>query len=154
MSDDDFRTPERRAPGEAESQRGRESPEVKMVAVIVPAGELLPAAATASETAAGALALPTLVRRAGPAAVFAAEKFFYGAIRSRSIPRLVPRVRPGAGHDRPADVGRYFDALRDKNLSVPTRMQHLAAIRHFFRRPGDPACCHPQPGALGERRAL
>jgi integrase/recombinase XerD len=32
----------------------------------------------------------------------------------------------------PKDVGQYFDGLRKKNLSVATRKQHLAALRHFF----------------------
>jgi site-specific recombinase XerD len=29
-------------------------------------------------------------------------------------------------------VGLYFDGLRKENLSIATRKQHLAAIRHFF----------------------
>ena len=37
----------------------------------------------------------------------------------------LPRIAPG-------DVGQYFDGLRKKGLSVATRKQHLAAVRHFF----------------------
>jgi hypothetical protein len=29
------------------------------------------------------------------------------------------------------DVGQYLDGLRKENTSVVTRMQHLAALRHF-----------------------
>jgi site-specific recombinase XerD len=83
------------------------------------------------------------VRQAGDAAVFAAEEFFYGEIRNEhtrsaylhavkqflawcelrglELPRIAPK-----------DVGQYFDGLRKKNLSIATRKQHLAAIRHFF----------------------
>ena len=88
-------------------------------------------------------ALPDIVRRAGQAAVFAAEEFFYGAIRNehtrtayrRAVDRFLgwceqrglelARIAPG-------DVGQYFDGLRKKGLSVATRKQHLAAVRHFF----------------------
>ena len=87
--------------------------------------------------------LPAIVRQAGDAAVFAAEEFFYGEIRNEhtrsaylfnvkqflawcerkglELPRIAPR-----------DVGQYMDGLRKQNLSVATRKQHLAAIRHFF----------------------
>jgi integrase/recombinase XerD len=89
------------------------------------------------------IALPEIVQRAGQAAVFAAEEFFYGAIRNphtrlayrRAVHQFLawcesrglelPRIAP-------ADVGRYFDGLREKGLSVATRKQHLAGIRHFF----------------------
>ncbi len=90
-----------------------------------------------------AAALPDIIRRAGQAAVFAAEEFFYGAIRNehtrtayrRAVDRFLawceqrglelPRIAPG-------DVGQYFDGLRKKGLSVATRKQHLAGLRHFF----------------------
>jgi len=87
--------------------------------------------------------LPAIVRRAGDAAIFAAEEFFYGEIRNEhtrsaylhavrqflawceerglELPRIAPK-----------DVGQYMDGLRKQNLSVATRKQHLAAIRHFF----------------------
>jgi len=89
------------------------------------------------------LALPDIVRRAGEAAVFAAEEFFYGCIRNqhtrtayrRAVDRFLvwcehrglelPRIAPG-------DVGLYFDDLRKKGLSIATRKQKLAALRHFF----------------------
>ncbi len=84
-----------------------------------------------------------IVRQTGPAAVFAANEFFYGNIRNehtrvayrRAVDRFLAwceqrglelaRIAPG-------DVGQYFDGLRKKNLSVATRKQHLAAVRHFF----------------------
>lgn len=88
-------------------------------------------------------ALPGIVRRAGQAAIFAAEEFFYGAIRNehtrvayrRAVDRFLAWCEqrglelPGIA---PKDVGQYFDGLRKKDLSVATRKQHLAALRHFF----------------------
>jgi integrase/recombinase XerD len=103
-----------------------------------PSTALVPVSETSS-----ALALPDMVRRAGQAAVFAADEFFYGAIRNehtraayrRAVNQFLawceqrglelPRIAPG-------DVGQYFDGLRKKNLSIATRKQHLAAVRHFF----------------------
>ena len=103
-----------------------------------PSTALVPVSETPS-----ALALPDIVRRAGPAAVFAAEEFFYGVIRNehtraayrRAVDQFLawceqrglelPRIAPG-------DVGQYFDGIRKKNLSIATRKQHLAAVRHFF----------------------
>jgi site-specific recombinase XerD len=90
-----------------------------------------------------AMKLPATVRRAGQAAVFAAEEFFYGAIRNqhtraayrRAVDRFLAWCESrGLELQRiaPADVGRYFDGLREKGLSVATRKQHLAAVRHFF----------------------
>ncbi len=83
------------------------------------------------------------MRRAGQAAVFAAEEFFYGTIRNehtraayrRAVDRfLVWCERRGLELARiaPRDVGQYFDGLRKENLGIATRKQHLAAIRHFF----------------------
>jgi integrase/recombinase XerD len=87
--------------------------------------------------------LPDIVRRAGQAAVFAAEEFFYGSIRNehtrtayrRAVDRFLawcelrglelPRIAP-------KDVGQYFDGLRKNGLSVSSCKQHLAAVRHFF----------------------
>jgi integrase/recombinase XerD len=87
--------------------------------------------------------LPEILSRAGHAAVFATEEFFYGWIRN-------PHTRAAYLHAvklflawaeirgleliniAPKDVGQYFDGLRKQNLSVPTRKQHLAALRHFF----------------------
>lgn len=88
------------------------------------------------------LALPDIVRRAGQAAVFAAEEFFYGAIRNdhtriayrRAVDRFLAWCeRRGLDLPRiaPRDVGQYLDGLR-KELGIASRKQHLAAIRHFF----------------------
>ena len=87
--------------------------------------------------------LPALVRQAGPAAVFAAEEFFYAAIgneHTRSAYRAaVERFlndceQRGIPLERitPKDVGQYFDRLRQENLSIASRKLHLAALRHFF----------------------
>src|SRR5207245_2817202 len=88
-----------------------------------------------------AAGLPAIVSRAGSAAVFAAEEFFFGTIRNentraaylRAVKQFLawceargldlPRIAP-------KDVGQYFDG--QKKLSIATRKQHLAALRHFF----------------------
>jgi site-specific recombinase XerD len=85
--------------------------------------------------------LPLIITREGQAAIFAAEEFFYGKIRNAHTRRaylhavkqfLALCERRGLDLRRiaPRDVGQYFDELR--HLSVPTRKQHLAALRHFF----------------------
>src|SRR5258708_6804132 len=86
---------------------------------------------------------PEILRRAGKAAVFAAEEFFYGRIRNEhtraayliAVRRFL-RWAEARGLDlasiAPRDVGQYLDWLRKENTSVATRKQHLAAIRHFF----------------------
>ncbi|MGH7089916.1 MAG: tyrosine-type recombinase/integrase [Stellaceae bacterium] len=81
------------------------------------------------------------MRRAGQAAVFAAEEFFYGTIRNehtRSAYRRAVNQFLAWCDERglelariaPRDVGQYFDGL--KHLSIATRKQRLAAVRHFF----------------------
>ena len=87
--------------------------------------------------------LPALIRQAGPAAVFAAEEFFYAAIGNEhtrnayraAVERFLDRCEQrGLTLDRitPKDVGQYFDQLRRENLSIASRKLHLAALRHFF----------------------
>src|SRR5437667_5529909 len=87
--------------------------------------------------------LPEILRRAGKAAVFAAEEFFFGRIRNehtRAAYLIAVRRFLQWAEDRglelvriaPGDVGQYLDWLRKENTSVATRKQHLAAIRHFF----------------------
>ncbi len=89
-----------------------------------------------------ALLLPALVARAGQAAVFASEEFFFGAVRNpHTRAAYLTAVRKfltwaegqGIALERiaPRDVGRYFDQLRD-TTSIATRKQHLAALRHYF----------------------
>ncbi len=108
-----------------------------------PSTALVPVSITPPEQRSAAIALPDIVRRAGQAAVFAAEEFFYGAIRNeytrtayrRAVDRFLawcderglelPRIEPG-------DVSQYFEGLRKKGLSAATCNQHLAAVRHFF----------------------
>jgi integrase/recombinase XerD len=101
---------------------------------LIPAGNTLPSSLPNQ--------LPELLRRAGKAAIFAADEFFYGRIRN-------PHTRAAYLHAvkrflywcdereielvriTPKDVGQYLDGLR-KKTSVPTSKQHLAALRHFF----------------------
>jgi integrase/recombinase XerD len=86
--------------------------------------------------------LPSIVQRAGQAAVFAAEEFFFGSIRNehtrRAYLHAVTRFlawAEGRGIEliqiAPRDVGMYLTGL-GKSTSIATRKQHLAALRHFF----------------------
>jgi|SRR5215471_5329942 len=87
--------------------------------------------------------LPEVLTRAGKAAVFAAEEFFFGRIRNEHTRAayLVAIKRFLKWSERrdlelraitPRDVGQYLDGLRKENTGVATRKQHLAARRHFF----------------------
>src|SRR5947209_2876264 len=87
--------------------------------------------------------LPGIVARAGNAAVFAADEFFFGRIRNEHTRRayfIAVKRFLAAMEERgleltqisPRDVGQYLDRLRKQNTSVATRKQHLAALRHFF----------------------
>ena len=87
--------------------------------------------------------LPSILSRAGSAAVFAAEEFFYGRIRNEhtrtayliAVKRFLTWAeKRGLELVRiaPKDVGNYLDGLKKQNTSVATRKQHLAALRHFF----------------------
>ncbi len=87
--------------------------------------------------------LPGIVARAGSAAVFAADEFFFGRIRNEHTRRAyfiaVKRFLAWAEKRdlelmriAPKDVGQYLDILGKQGLSIATRKQHLAAIRHFF----------------------
>ncbi len=101
---------------------------------LVPAGENLPDSFLSQ--------LEEILGRAGQAALFAAEEFFFGKIRNEhtraayliAVKRFLVRCeRRGLELARiaPKDVGQYLDGLR-KQTSVSTRKQHLAALRHFF----------------------
>ena len=105
------------------------------------AGELVPLAGPHQLTADTRILFP-IVHRAGAAAVFAAEEFFFGTIRNehtrRAYLHAVRRFLAWAearGLDlpqiAPRDVGQYLDSL-GKTTSIATRKQHLAALRHFF----------------------
>jgi site-specific recombinase XerD len=87
--------------------------------------------------------LPEILIRAGKAAVFATEEFFYGRIRNEhtrsaylvAVKRFLAWAEPRGLELRaitPKGVGQYMDGLRNENTSVATRKQHLAAIRHYF----------------------
>ena len=83
--------------------------------------------------------LPALVERAGTAAVFAAEEFFYGKIRNphtrNAYERAVRTFLAWCDERRlelrtimPKHVGEYVESLG----SISKEHQHLAALRHFF----------------------
>ncbi len=102
---------------------------------LVPAGQNLPSFLPSQ--------LPEILARAGKAAIFAAEEFFYGRIRNehtraayliavRRFLRAAENRGLELGQITPKDVGIYIDGLRRENTSVATRKQHLAALRHFF----------------------
>jgi site-specific recombinase XerD len=102
---------------------------------LVPVSQNLPAGHS--------LELPEIVSRAGGAAIFAAEEFFFGTIRNEHTRKAyltaIKRFLAWAekrGLDlvriAPKDVGQYFNGLGKEDLSVATRKQHLAALRHFF----------------------
>jgi integrase/recombinase XerD len=76
----------------------------------------------------------------GPAAEFAWDEFFSGFIRNRntrlaykhavtSFLEWAKAERIGLVDLKPGAVGRYFDQLKK---SIPTKKQHLAALRAFF----------------------
>lgn len=82
------------------------------------------------------------VARAGQAAVFASEEFFFGTVRNpHTRAAYLTAVRKflawgegqGIALERitPRDAGRYFDQLRDIS-SIATRKQHLTTLRHYF----------------------
>ena len=101
-----------------------------------------------------------LVERAGGAARFAWEEFFYAEHHNphtqRAYLRAVRRFlawAEGQGVElaaiTPGMVGQYLVGLGG---SPAKRNQHLAALRGFFDRLVQPACLHPQPGGVGAGR--
>ncbi|HVX09885.1 MAG TPA: tyrosine-type recombinase/integrase [Pirellulales bacterium] len=107
----------------------------------VPSQEILPAlAADASLISPVAGGLPEMVRSAGPAAAFAFDEFFAGRIRNpqtrasylHAVRRFLSWAegRVAAITDiTPGLIGAYFDQHPG---AIPTRKQHLAALRAFF----------------------
>src|SRR5581483_9857382 len=102
---------------------------------LVPADENLPSSLSSQ--------FPPILGRAGKAAMFAADEFFFGRIRNEHTRRAylvaVKRFLVWAEARElelvritPKDVGQYLDGLRKENTAVATRKQHLAALRHFF----------------------
>src|SRR3954453_23274971 len=88
----------------------------------------------------GAGKFPALIERAGPAAVFAAEKFFAGKIRNLHTKAAYERAvrkflewcdaRSLELHTiGPKHVAEYLENLGG---SIPKEHQHLSALRHFF----------------------
>src|SRR5579862_8882393 len=102
---------------------------------LVPAGPNLPSSIRNQ--------LPEILARAGKAAVFAADEFFFGRIRNEhtraaylvAVRRFLKWAEVQGlelGTITPRDVGTYIDGLKKQHTSVSTRKQHLAALRHFF----------------------
>lgn len=100
----------------------------------------LPASRQATAISTSARQVPSIVTRAGNGAHFAWEEFFFAKVRSehtrRAYHRAVTRFLAWCeGRNlelrniSPADVGTYVDSLK---LSVASKKQVLAAIRHFF----------------------
>jgi integrase/recombinase XerD len=111
------------------------NPSPKPSVDLVPADQNLPSSLPSQ--------LPEILLRAGPAAVFAAEEFFFGTIRNANTRaaylRAIKRFLAWCEERKlelvrisPKDVGQYMDWLQEKNLGVATRKQHLAGIRHFL----------------------
>src|SRR5579871_4480910 len=109
------------------------SPTSKASSDLVPAGKSRPSSLPSQ--------LPLILYRAGSAAMFATEEFFFGRLRNAHTRQayLIAVKRfllwaEGRGLElqqiTPKDVGQYMDGLG--TLSVSTRKQHLAAIRHYF----------------------
>jgi integrase/recombinase XerD len=84
--------------------------------------------------------LPALITAAGPAAVFVWDEFFTAGIRNlhtrRAYAHAVRRFLAWAesqGHElarlTPGQVGSYLDSIPG---TIPTKKQHLAALRGFF----------------------
>jgi integrase/recombinase XerD len=102
---------------------------------LVPAGQNLPSSIRSQ--------LPEILARAGRAAVFAADEFFFGRIRNEhtraaylvAVRRFLEWSEARGlelGTITPRDVGMYIDGLKKERTSVSTRKQHLAAVRQFF----------------------
>jgi site-specific recombinase XerD len=112
-----------------------------MNAISVPSADLIPA--DRNPPSPFRSQLPEILARAGKAAVFAADEFFFGRIRNEHTrAAYLHAVRQfliwAEAHHlelvsiTPKNVGQYFDELRKKSTSIATRKQHLAALRHFF----------------------
>jgi site-specific recombinase XerD len=100
----------------------------------------LPAIAGSASAKIDDAKVPELVKCSGPAARFAFDEFFYGAIRNEHTRKSYLHAwrlfsdwccQQGIqlAHVAPGQVGRYLDGL---NVAAPTRKVHLAALRRFF----------------------
>jgi integrase/recombinase XerD len=88
----------------------------------------------------GQQVVPAMIRDSGPAAAFAWDEFFAAALRNphtraaytRAAVRFLRWLEPQAvelARVTPGMVAAYFDRM---DASVPTKKQHLAAIRGLF----------------------
>src|SRR5207248_1149472 len=99
-----------------------------------PANELVPAGPNLPSSFPSQLASqwPEILSRAGKAAVFATEEFFFGRLRNEhtrsaylvAVKRFLSWADARGWELRritPKDVGQYFDGLRKDNLSIASR---------------------------------
>ena len=100
----------------------------------------MPERSTGQTLAVAGSGLPALIAAAGPAAAFVWEEFFTAGIRNphtrRAYTHAVRRFlawADGQGCElarlTPGQVGGYLDGLPG---TIPTKKQHLAALRGFF----------------------
>ena len=121
--------------------------------------ELVKASPVSVPATVTAAALPVLVERAGGAARFAWDEFFYAEHHNphtqKAYMRAVRRFLAwgeGQGVElaaiTPGMVGQYLVGLGG---SAAKRNLHLAALRGFFDRLVNRHVVHPQPGGVGAR---
>lgn len=106
-----------------------------------PSKDLVPNSGNPPST--GGEGLPDIIRRAGKAAVFAAEEFFFGKLRNphtraaylRAVKRFLAWCKKfdvELHQITPKLLGRYLDELRRHETSISTQKQHLPALRLFL----------------------
>ena len=122
--------------------------------------ELVKASPVSVPATGNAASLPVLVERAGGAARFAWEEFFYAEHHNphtqKAYMRAVRRFlgwAEGQGVElaaiTPGMVGQYLVGLGG---SPAKRNLHLSALRGFFDRLVNRHVVHPQPGGVGAGR--
>ena len=126
--------------------------EINVTTELVPVSLSIPAIVASAS-------LPELIERAGGAARFAWDEFFYAEHHNphtqKAYVRAVRRFlgwAEGQGVELPAItpkmVGHYLVGLGG---SPAKRNLHLSALRRL-RPAGQPACLHSQPGGVGQGR--
>jgi integrase/recombinase XerD len=122
--------------------------------------ELVRASASSVPIAGASSRLPLLAERAGGAARFAWDEYFFAEHHNphtqKAYMRAVKRFlawAEGQGVElvaiTPGMVGQYLVGLGG---SPAKRDLHLAALRGFFDRHGQPACLHSESGIVGQGR--
>lgn len=124
--------------GHSRNERGL----IEIVTHLIQRNERVPALPSAKslEESAAISNVPAIIERAGPGARFAFEEFFHAKIRNAHTRRAYRRAvlcflqwcddrQRRLQEVSPADVGIYLDEL---TLSVASKKQILAGLRHFF----------------------